>query len=82
MVFNYCKWVELLSIIVNYLIKQWIDLWSNQCQVGVSLNKLLKVHSLVGQFLSLDTPMGECQARFYINDTEVTDECSKSYTNI
>ena len=25
---------------------------------------------------------GRCQARFYINDTEVTDECSKSYTNI
>ena len=29
----------------------------------------------------LDT-CGGCQARFYINDTEVTDECSKSYTNI
>ena len=25
---------------------------------------------------------GECRARFYINDTEVTDECSKSCTNI
>ena len=25
---------------------------------------------------------GGCQARFYLNDTEVTDECSKYCTNI
>ena len=60
-----------------------VDCPSNKTAVLCSVN--LCDHQTCLNFpqakCKLDT-CGRCQAQFYINDTVVTDECSKSYTNI